>query len=72
MVKAELTHLEQELENLARRDADNAERLYYAKDWWSLSHNEAEEEAEQWEKVLEIRDKLGQYSALRTTARHHS
>lgn len=66
MVKAELTHLEQELEGISRRDAKHAERVYYAKDWWSLSHNEAEEDMEQWEKVLEIRDKLEQYSVLRT------
>ncbi|KAK7962942.1 uncharacterized protein PG986_003767 [Apiospora aurea] len=66
-LQAELTHLEEELEILAKRDAADPERRFHARDWWSLSqHNDDdaddEEAAEQWEKVLEIREKLEQYS----------
>ncbi|KAI3327644.1 hypothetical protein HD806DRAFT_329294 [Xylariaceae sp. AK1471] len=61
-LQAELTHLEQQLDTIALRDAANDERRFYSKDWWSLSHNEDEEDIEQWEKVLEIRTKLEQYN----------
>ncbi|KAK8062015.1 hypothetical protein PG994_008381 [Apiospora phragmitis] len=65
-LQAELTQLEEELESIAKRDAADPERRFHAKDWWSLSqHNDDDEEdedaAEQWEKVLEIREKLEQY-----------
>lgn len=68
-LQAELTHLEEELEILAKRDAADPERQFHARDWWSLAHNNDEgdegydeEAAEQWEKVLEVREKLEQYS----------
>ncbi|KAK8074444.1 hypothetical protein PG997_009107 [Apiospora hydei] len=66
-LQAELTHLEEELEILAKRDAADPERRFHARDWWSLSqHNDNDEDdeeaAEQWDKVLEIREKLEQYS----------
>ncbi|KAK8043321.1 hypothetical protein PG993_005751 [Apiospora rasikravindrae] len=66
-LQAELTHLEEELEALAKRDAADPERRFHARDWWSLSqHNDDDEDdesaAEQWEKVLEIREKLEQYN----------
>ncbi|KAK7985822.1 hypothetical protein PG988_003444, partial [Apiospora saccharicola] len=66
-LQAELTHLEEELESIVKRDAADPERRFHAKDWWSLSqHNDEDEDdddaAEQWEKVLEIRKKLKQYN----------
>jgi hypothetical protein len=61
-LQAELTHLEQELADLAKRDSEHEDRKYYTRDWWSLSQNDEEEDVEQWEKVLEIRTKLDQYS----------
>jgi hypothetical protein len=61
-LQAELTHLERELRNLAQRDSSVPEREFFAKDWWSLSQTENDNDAEQWEKVLEIRQKLEEYS----------
>ncbi|KAH9904471.1 hypothetical protein F4778DRAFT_790016 [Xylariomycetidae sp. FL2044] len=61
-LQAELTHLEEDLDILATRDAGIDSRRFHSKDWWSLSQNDDEEDAEQWEKVQEIRDKLEQYN----------
>ena len=59
---AELVHLEGELRELAERDASNAERIYHAKDWWSLSQADDGQDKEQWEKFMIIREKLDKYS----------
>ena len=62
-LQAELTHLEQDLQRLTERDARSLERRFYARDWLSLSQNDdKDEDAEQWDKFLEIRAKLEQYS----------
>jgi hypothetical protein len=61
-LQAEITHLEAELEQLAKRDTSHAEREFYAKDWWSLSQGGTEEDLEQWHKFLELSEKLEQYS----------
>ncbi|KAK7915257.1 hypothetical protein PG985_012960 [Apiospora marii] len=62
-LQAELTHLEQDLQRLTERDARSLERRFYAKDWLSLSQNDDEDEdAEQWDKFLEIRGKLEKYN----------
>lgn len=63
-LQAELTHLEDELSCLAERDKDNPNRQFYSKDWWSLAILEDDDEnaREQWEKVIEIRGKLKEYS----------
>jgi hypothetical protein len=63
-LQAELTHLERELDDIRTRDSLHPDRLYYNKDWWSLSQSENTEDLEQWDKVLEIREKLSQYSGL--------
>jgi hypothetical protein len=60
--QAEIIHLENELHDLARRDARHSDRGNHAHDWWSLSQGEGEGETEQWELVLEIREKLEKYS----------
>ncbi|KAL9073145.1 MAG: hypothetical protein Q9157_004858 [Trypethelium eluteriae] len=63
-LQAEITHLEAELGELARRDGMRGDRDYHASDWWSLSlgENANEGDLEQWEKVLQLRDKLDKYS----------
>ncbi|KAI0134161.1 hypothetical protein BJ170DRAFT_690464 [Xylariales sp. AK1849] len=60
-LQAELTHLEKELEGIATRDSLHPDRVYFSKDWWSLSQSE-DEDSEQWEKVLEIRETLDEYN----------
>lgn len=60
--QAEISHLEAEFYQLAKRDESLAERKYHAKDWWSLSQGEGEDDLEQWHKFLELSEKLEQYS----------
>ncbi|KAK9769780.1 putative DUF6594 domain-containing protein [Seiridium cardinale] len=63
-LQAELTQLETDLEGLAERDAGISDRQDYSRDWWALSHQDGDEaDMEQWNKVLEIRVKLEQYSS---------
>lgn len=62
-LQAEITHLEKGLEDLAERDFANASLPPYHNDWWYLANpHEADPEKEQWMKVLEIRQKLKEYS----------
>ncbi|KAK8123194.1 hypothetical protein PG984_011864, partial [Apiospora sp. TS-2023a] len=62
-LQAELTHLEQDLDTLIERDANNTARRFYTRNWLSLSQNDDDEEdGEQWDKFLEIREKLDQYN----------
>jgi hypothetical protein len=63
-LQADITHLEAELSILANRDARHGDRQFHTKDWWSLSQGGEGEDTEQWEKFLEIRDKLEKYSTL--------
>lgn len=61
--QAEITSLQQDLEELAERDAKDAARQFYTKDWWALVHTETDQEGgEQWRKVQQIRLKLDEYS----------
>lgn len=60
-LQAEITHLEAEANQLAKRDETHSERQYHAKDWWSLSQGEGED-LEQWHKFLELSEKLEHYS----------
>jgi len=59
-LQAEITHLETDLIQLANRDARHGDRRFFAMDWWSLHQGE---DTEQWAKVLEIRNKLNEYSS---------
>jgi|SRR5450432_1275086 hypothetical protein len=61
-LQAELTHLEEDLEELVEKDQTELSRLFYTKHWYSLAHSEDDEEKEQWDKVLQIREKLKEYS----------
>lgn len=60
--QAELVHLESELTSLRDLDISQPERAAYLRDWWSLAHSEEDEDKEQWQKILEIRQKLDAYS----------
>ena len=61
-LQAELTHLEANLKKLADRDGRDPNRTYYSKDWWFLAQNEEHDSREQWQKFLQIRNKLKEYS----------
>jgi hypothetical protein len=61
--QAEIIHLEDEINQLAKRDSSHGERQFHAKDWWSLSQGGEGEDLEQWYKFLELSGKLEQYSA---------
>lgn len=62
-LQAELIHLESNLKGLADRDGEDPNRQQYCKDWWFLAQNEDEhDDREQWEKFLQIREKLKEYS----------
>jgi hypothetical protein len=62
-LQAELTLLEKDLDELVERDKTNPNRGFYTKDWWSLAESSDDEEGqEQWDKVLQIREKLKEYS----------
>lgn len=63
-LQAELAHLEVEYRNIAEANQRYPERLDFAKDWFSLSQSNDEADLEQWEKFLEIRGKLKEYSIL--------
>jgi hypothetical protein len=59
-LQAELVHLEDQLYSLAQRDS--VKRIIPIKDWWTLSHSEEVDDSDHWKKVMEIREKLEQYS----------
>jgi len=62
-LQAELTHLEANLKKLVDRDAQNPNRQQYSRDWLFLAQNDDEhDDREQWDKFLQIRDKLKEYS----------
>lgn len=65
-LQAELMHMEYDLQNLAEvdRSSNITQRVIYTKDWWSLSHSKIDGNEKQWQKVLEIRSKLKEYSTM--------
>jgi hypothetical protein len=65
-LQAELLHLESELEERAVADhsSNHPKKAFYSRDWWSLSNSRDDGEDKQWRKVLEIRAKLNEYSAV--------
>ena len=63
-LQAELVHLEKKLCELEERDNQSGEGMksQYARDWFWLSRSENDGNNEQWQTVLDIRKKLGEYS----------
>ena len=61
-LQAELIHLQSDQAQLSERDALHRERQYHSKDWWSLSQGESDDDLEQWQKFVEISEKLEKYS----------
>ena len=61
-LQAEIIHLEEELVELALRDARHPGRGSYSKDWWSLARGTDHGDQDQWGMILELRGKLDAYS----------
>lgn len=64
-LQAEIAHLEEELGELADRDALDPELPFHGRDWWSLAHgadDDDEVSQQQWAKVLQLRAKLATYN----------
>ncbi|CAG8973847.1 hypothetical protein HYALB_00005592 [Hymenoscyphus albidus] len=61
-LQAELVHLESEYRTLATDGQGHPDRLVSAKDWASLAYSEDNHDLAQWEKMLEIRQKLKEYN----------
>ena len=62
-LQAELVHLETELKEQVMEDlAKNPHAMFYAKDWWSLSRSADNGDETQWRKLLEVGEKLKEYS----------
>ncbi|PVH77721.1 hypothetical protein DL98DRAFT_636938 [Cadophora sp. DSE1049] len=61
-MQAELIHLQSDLDQLSKRDVLHGERQYHSKDWWSLSQGDSDEDVEQWQKFLDISEKLEKYN----------
>lgn len=60
--QAEILSLGEEFNELAERDLQEAGRNCFHRNWRSLAWSTNEEDREQWEKWLEIREKLKEYS----------
>ena len=62
-LQAELTHLEVDLKDLAKSDQTNEHRAVYSQYWWYLAHSETDQDdRKQWDKVIQIRQTLKEYS----------
>lgn len=71
-LQAEITHLEADLRKITNDDVKRRGRQNHAYDWWSMAHGmHGEGDTEQWEKVLEIRQKLEKYSKRTRHAREY-
>lgn len=61
-LQAEIAHLEEEIDELANRDSLNPDLQFHGRDWWSLANGEDDSSQEQWNKVLQLREKLEIYN----------
>ena len=61
-LQAELVHLESDYQEIAERDKACSEYPYRSRDWWSLTQLDCKGNRDQWDKILEIREKLQIYS----------
>lgn len=63
-LQADIANDEAILDELASRDSRYGDGEFQMKDWWTLSQGNEKHGTEQWNKVLEIRDKLDKYSMI--------
>lgn len=63
-MQAELMILEESYHQLAGTDEKFSSRAYRSRDWWTLTQLDSTGKREQWEALLQIREKLDQYSRL--------
>ncbi|KAH8899111.1 hypothetical protein GQ53DRAFT_817312 [Thozetella sp. PMI_491] len=62
-LQAEIMHLEEALNLAAMDDAACSDRQFYSRDWWSLSQGDDDSgDCEQWDRFLELREKLEKYN----------
>lgn len=66
-MQADLVHLEAELEDIAREDrcSGHREKQSFEASVFDLKYSSGTENDAQWQKVLEIRNKLKEYSAYK-------
>jgi hypothetical protein len=64
-LQGELTQLELELHDLAKRDETHPDRKFHSKDWRSLARTPGDGNELQWQKALQVREKLKEYSAIK-------
>lgn len=64
-MQAELDQLERELQGIALEDrhSGHAEKERYSREWWRLARAQGGDSL-QWNKCLEVRAKLNEYSAF--------
>ncbi|KAK5167867.1 hypothetical protein LTR04_007120 [Oleoguttula sp. CCFEE 6159] len=62
-MQAELAHLEDELNEIRKEDAQDEKAALYSQSWRKLSDTENNTHNMQYRKVLEIREKLTEYNA---------
>jgi hypothetical protein len=69
-LQAEIIHLENKLRKLetVNSQAEGGKKLSYAKDWYWLNNSVNEGDGAQWNTMLEIREKLKEYSMPATSA----
>ncbi|CZR55486.1 uncharacterized protein PAC_05374 [Phialocephala subalpina] len=63
-MQAELMILEEKYYQLASTDEKCSSRAYRSRDWWTLTQLDSTGKREQWETLLQIREKLDKYSRL--------
>jgi len=61
-LQAELVHLESDYYQLSEKGQACTAFPHRSRDWWSLTQPDHEGNREQWDKFLEIREKLTEYS----------
>ena len=61
-LQAEIVCLEERLQKLVQENACGPDGKRYARDWWFLAHGDEGEATEQWDTVIELRQKLNEYS----------
>jgi hypothetical protein len=61
-MQAELMHLEEKYYKYSDIDERNSSRAYRSRDWWSLTQLDCNGKTEQWDILLQIREKLSEYS----------